>query len=160
MLPSFDSLTAFPHVRQTRPSVRRRPAESATQGDDAMRKLLLAAGFASAVAAAGMLLPTGADAMTNGSVAGIGSTASGLDLRQTVQFVYRGHRHCWYPDGWQGPGWYWCGYRTRVGFGWGGPAGWQGWAYPGGPAVVVAPAAPVVVVKPRPRVRERVIVRP
>ena len=31
------------------------------------------------------------------------------------------------PDGWHGPGWYWCGYHHRVGLGWGGPEGWNGW---------------------------------
>ena len=24
------------------------------------------------------------------------------------QFFFLGHNFCWYDDGWQGPGWYWC----------------------------------------------------
>ncbi|HEY7231769.1 MAG TPA: hypothetical protein VH558_15510 [Pseudolabrys sp.] len=47
-----------------------------------------------------------------------------------VQFIYRGRRYCWYWDGWRGPGWYWCGYEWRRGFGWGGPVGWRGWRRP------------------------------
>ncbi|HKS84107.1 MAG TPA: hypothetical protein VJR71_01375 [Pseudolabrys sp.] len=47
-----------------------------------------------------------------------------------VQFVYRGRRYCWYWDAWHGPGWYWCGYEWRRGFGWGGPSGWRGWRRP------------------------------
>jgi hypothetical protein len=120
-----------------------------------MRKLLLAVGLVGAVAASAALLPGRADAMTSGSTARIDAAVDSLNVVDTVQFVYGGRRHCWYADGWKGPGWYWCGYRTRVGFGWAGPAGWRGWAAPG--AVVVAPAAPVVVVKPRPHVRERVV---
>jgi hypothetical protein len=44
-----------------------------------------------------------------------------------AEFVYGGHKHCWYDDGWKGPGWYWCGYAKREGKGWGGPEGFQGW---------------------------------
>ncbi len=47
---------------------------------------------------------------------------------ETVQlYVYGGRRYCFYPDGWRGPGYYWCGYAWRRGFGWGGPWGWRGW---------------------------------
>jgi hypothetical protein len=54
---------------------------------------------------------------------------------QRVQspYYWGGREHCWYPDGWRGPGWYWCGYRWRRGYGWGGPAGWNGWYWRGGP---------------------------
>ena len=51
-------------------------------------------------------------------------------LRQDVQMVfypYAGHRYCWYDSAWNGPGWYWCGYPWRRGFGWGGGYGWRGW---------------------------------
>ena len=44
-----------------------------------------------------------------------------------VQFIYLGHNYCWYDGGWQGPGFYWCGYAWRHGFGWGGGSGWHGW---------------------------------
>lgn len=46
-----------------------------------------------------------------------------------AQWMWRGRRYCWYANGWRGPGYYWCGYAFRRGFGWGGPAGWHGWAY-------------------------------
>ncbi len=49
-----------------------------------------------------------------------------------AQFVYLGHQYCWYPDGWKGGGFYWCGYAYRRGYGWGGPAGWRGYSYRGG----------------------------
>ena len=47
---------------------------------------------------------------------------SGVPL-QTVQFVWGGRTYCWYDSGWHGPGWYWCGYSLRRGFGWGGVYG-------------------------------------
>ncbi|WP_305953006.1 hypothetical protein [Beijerinckia mobilis] len=50
---------------------------------------------------------------------------------ETVQFFWGGRNYCWYPGGWQGPGWYWCGYAWRRGIGWGGPRGWRGWGVPG-----------------------------
>jgi hypothetical protein len=46
---------------------------------------------------------------------------------EETQFVYRHRRYCFYPNGWHGPGFYWCGYAWRRGFGWGGPRGWHGW---------------------------------
>jgi hypothetical protein len=52
-----------------------------------------------------------------------------LTLIDQVQFVFGGRKHCWYPDGWNGPGWYWCGYRLRKGRGWGGAEGYRGWKH-------------------------------
>jgi hypothetical protein len=49
-----------------------------------------------------------------------------------VQFIFGGHNFCWYDNGWQGAGFYWCGYAERRGFGWGGGAGWNGWQGGGG----------------------------
>jgi hypothetical protein len=77
--------------------------------------------------------------------AAIGHAATTLNIVEHTQYVYRGHKHCWYRSGWNGAGWYRCGYATRRGYGWGGVAGWNGWAAPG--VVVVAP--PVVVVPGR-----------
>ena len=42
-------------------------------------------------------------------------------------FVYGGQNYCWYPAGWKGAGFYWCGYPWRTGLGWGGIYGWNGW---------------------------------
>jgi hypothetical protein len=53
------------------------------------------------------------------------------DVAIEVRF-YRGHRYCFYFDGWHGAGWYRCGWAWRRGFGWGGVYGWNGWEY--GPA--------------------------
>jgi hypothetical protein len=45
-------------------------------------------------------------------------------------FVFGGHKHCWYDKGWNGAGWYWCGYADRKDKkGWGGPEGYQGWKH-------------------------------
>jgi hypothetical protein len=49
---------------------------------------------------------------------------------EKTQF-WGGRNYCWYPGGWQGPGYYWCGYQWRRGYGWGGPIGWHGWGRPG-----------------------------
>ena len=49
-------------------------------------------------------------------------------------YVREGVRYCFYPDGWQGPGWYRCGYRWRQGLGWGGAYDWGvsfGWHHRG-----------------------------
>jgi hypothetical protein len=49
-------------------------------------------------------------------------------MLQDVQlYVFGGRNFCWYDGGWQGPGYYWCGYSHRRGFGWGGGFGWNGW---------------------------------
>ncbi|MCP1998207.1 hypothetical protein [Nitrobacter winogradskyi] len=51
---------------------------------------------------------------------------------QPVQFFYGGRNYCWYNMGWRGPGFYWCGFASRRGMGWGGGAGWRGWDHRGG----------------------------
>jgi hypothetical protein len=79
-----------------------------------------------------------ADAMPLG---GLGQAADRVSAVEHTQYFYGGRNYCWYPDGWHGPGFYWCGYAFRPGFGWGGPIGWRGWSY-GGPrrgGVVVGP---------------------
>ena len=62
---------------------------------------------------------------------GLRPAADELAAINKVAFIYRGRRFWWYNTGWRGPGWYWCGYRWRRGFGWGGPVGWRGWRRPG-----------------------------
>jgi len=53
--------------------------------------------------------------------------AGDANLEQ-AQFLWGGRNYCWYDGGWHGPGYYWCGYAFRRGFGWGGPVGWHGWS--------------------------------
>jgi hypothetical protein len=104
-----------------------------------MRNLKMAVAFAGAIGF-GAFVSGAAQAAPVSNAAG--SAAATLNVIEKTQYVYGGHRHCWYRSGWHGAGWYRCGYQWRRGYGWGGVAGWNGWAAPG---VVVAPA-PVVVV--------------
>jgi len=81
------------------------------------------------------------------ALAGLGSSAQATPidpirglfptpLQEIQYYVYGGRRYCFYPDGWRGPGYYWCGYAWRQGLGWGGPLGWRGWGpRPRGPRV-------------------------
>lgn len=39
--------------------------------------------------------------------------------------VWRGNKYCWYDTGWNGAGWYRCGFEKNTGHGWGGLEGWQ-----------------------------------
>src|SRR3954469_11205114 len=59
---------------------------------------------------------------------GLSAAGDSLSLIETAQvYVYGGRRYCWYDDGWNGEGWYWCGYQFRRGFGYGGGLGFRGW---------------------------------
>ena len=40
--------------------------------------------------------------------------------------VWQGHKYCWYDSGWNGAGWYRCGFDKKARRGWGGPKGWAG----------------------------------
>ena len=73
----------------------------------------------------------------------IGGSAAVTTSAEAQPRVWGGHQHCWYDGGWHGPGWYWCGYAHRSGYGWGGPAGWNGWG--GGGVVVRAPGVGVAI---------------
>jgi hypothetical protein len=73
-----------------------------------MRQLVLAAAAVIAVAACGIAFSGSASA---------------------EDFLFGGRKHCFYADGWHGPGWYWCGYGHRHGHGWGGPEGYRGWRH-------------------------------
>lgn len=63
--------------------------------------------------------------------AGVNAPASEALPLEAVQFYWGGYNYCWYSNGWNGPGWYWCGYPWRRGYGWGGGYGWRGWRHPG-----------------------------
>ncbi len=51
----------------------------------------------------------------------------GIGLNGPDPYFYGGRNYCWYDGGWDGPGFYWCGFAWRRGYGWGGPYGWRGW---------------------------------
>jgi len=85
--------------------------------------LLLAAATLCLTAGASQAMPLSADAL-NGAAA--------MPIENAAVYVYEGNRFCFYNDGWNGPGWYRCGFSSRRGVGWGGVYGWQGWNY--GPA--------------------------
>jgi len=88
-----------------------------------MRNLVIAL-----ATAAVMVTSPGAEAATAGPEA-MRVTVDRLGIIEKAQFIYEGRQHCFYPDGWHGPGWYWCGYNWRRGLGWGGPRGWHGWEW-------------------------------
>jgi hypothetical protein len=77
---------------------------------------------------AGAMMTSAAQAAPAG---GLDNAASGLGLVEQTQFIIGGRNYCWYDGGWHGPGWYWCGYAYRSGYGWGGPVGFHGWAHGG-----------------------------
>ncbi len=61
-----------------------------------------------------------------------GGTWAAIDHRNIVEpaNMMGHHDYCWYEDGWNGAGWYQCGYAGLKDQGWGGPYGWNGWAAP------------------------------
>jgi hypothetical protein len=81
-------------------------------------------GLALAVAT-GFVLPMAGSA--EAAMGGALPAAQILPVEQ-AQFFFLGHNFCWYDGGWQGPGWYWCGYAWNNGQGWGGGDGWHGWS--------------------------------
>jgi hypothetical protein len=103
------------------------PPEAETGG--VMRRLVLRLVAVGAVAA-GLLVDARVEAAPMAAPAALDGAVNQLTLAEPAQFIYLGRPYCWYPYGWAGPGWYWCGYGTRVGFGWGGGYGWNGWIAP------------------------------
>ena len=92
-----------------------------------MRKIALAL-VGGLVLGVGTMMTTGAaQAAPGGLSSQLNADAAGINLVEKAQYVYRGRRYCFYFDGWHGPGWYWCGYSHRRGYGWGGASGWRGW---------------------------------
>jgi hypothetical protein len=84
-----------------------------------MRQWMYAAATTLSLAAFGALAPAQALPVQTG-------IAVPSDVQQ-AQFVFGGRNYCFYPNGWNGPGFYWCGYAFRRGLGWGGGHGWHGW---------------------------------
>jgi hypothetical protein len=88
-----------------------------------LRQFLVLAG--AAPIAAGLLLASARAAPLRGQ-GPFGPAKTIEDAIERVQFVWKGHNYCRYTNGWHGPGWYRCGYSSRTGQGWGGPASWHG----------------------------------
>jgi hypothetical protein len=104
-----------------------------------MRQFIRGFATAAALAAGVAMIGTGTEAAAFPALGGLRVAIDTMALTENVQlYVYEGRRYCWYDDGWRGPGWYWCGYRSRSGYGWGGGYGWQDWrgGHAGGEAVV------------------------
>jgi hypothetical protein len=110
-----------------------------------MRKFVLTL---TAIVLSASALVGAADAAPLGATSPLASAADQLNVVEKTQYVWGGRNYCWYPDGWRGPGWYWCGYRLRRGLGWGGGLGFRGWNHGGPRAVIVGPrrGGPVLVV--------------
>lgn len=89
--------------------------------------LMAAVGLA-VTGSAAVAAPIGAGEPEAHLISGVYSSADPVRLEQ-AQWAWGGRQYCWYPNAWRGPGYYWCGYAYRRGFGWGGPAGWNGWRY-------------------------------
>jgi hypothetical protein len=95
--------------------------------EEIMRRIGLTLTAAVALIACGTLADR-LQAAPIGSSTGLRAALGSLDIVEKAQvFVWHGRRYCWYDDGWQGPGFYRCGYARRHGLGWGGGAGWNGW---------------------------------
>lgn len=84
-----------------------------------MRQWIYAAATTLSLATFGALAPAQALPVQPG-------IAAPTDVQQS-QYMYGGRNYCFYPNGWNGPGFYWCGYAFRRGYGWGGGHGWHGW---------------------------------
>ena len=82
-----------------------------------------------AVAVAGFSLSLAGAANAAMPETGMSVAADHVTVVDQVDFLFGGHRHCWYADGWNGPGRYWCGYRQRHGMGFGGGEGFRGWRH-------------------------------
>lgn len=91
---------------------------------------LTAAGAASAAPRPILVEQGGEDAVPR-LIFDLYSPSDPVQLERT-QYFWGGRHYCWYDGGWRGPGWYWCGYAYRRGFGWGGPVGFRGWGRGGG----------------------------
>jgi hypothetical protein len=66
-------------------------------------------------------------AVVSGGAAVAEAWSSAAPIESAQYYSLDGDDYCWYDDGWNGPGWYWCGYDGDAGYGWGGPFGWNGW---------------------------------
>jgi len=96
-----------------------------------MRNLLLGAVATTSLLCASLSCGGAQAAPQGGLMSGVYRSGDAASL-QPAQFIFSGQNYCWYATGWQGPGFYWCGYAWRRGLGWGGGNGWHGWHGGGG----------------------------
>jgi hypothetical protein len=87
-----------------------------------LRNLVVALAATAAVAVGG-----NAGAASMSAPAAMRTAADNLKMTENVQFFWGDHNYCWYDDGWNGPGWYWCDMYLQSGIGWGGGYGWHSW---------------------------------
>ena len=95
--------------------------------EETMRNFIFAAAAATTLTASAVAMGGVAQAAMTGT--GVRTAVEDLNTVENIQFRFEGRRHCWYGRGWNGPGWYWCGYHQRRGHGWGGGDGWNGWRH-------------------------------
>lgn len=96
-----------------------------------MRNLILRALAATALLAAVSAVETAQAAPNAQLLSGVYTSDQPAAL-VPAQFIFGGRNYCWYDNGWRGAGYYWCGYASRNGLGWGGGSGWNGWQGHGG----------------------------
>jgi hypothetical protein len=94
-----------------------------------MEKFRFVIAAAGALVIGGALATGSAQATVLGGTSALRAAAETGAIAEQVQFRFSGRDYCWADDGWRGPGWYWCGYAYRPGFGWGGPVGWNNWRF-------------------------------
>jgi hypothetical protein len=75
------------------------------------RLMIIAAAVASLAGSAEIGGSAQAGSLPN---AGLGVLANGAFPLEEVQYAWGGRNYCWYGNGWQGPGWYWCGATPGV----------------------------------------------
>jgi hypothetical protein len=97
-----------------------------------MRRFIAGLAAVAAVAVGVTAVGTRAEAGPLPAFGGLGAASDAVAITENVQYFFGGRNYCWYDDGWQGPGWYWCGYRWRRGHGWGGGHNFHGWGGGGG----------------------------
>jgi hypothetical protein len=103
-----------------------------------MRRFLITIAAATAFVAGAAIMGAGVGAAPIVAPGAIRAATDSVNMVESVQFIWLGRNYCWYDDGWNGPGWYWCGYAFNSGYGWGGGYGWHSWrgGHGGGAAVI------------------------
>jgi hypothetical protein len=92
-----------------------------------MRRFVITVAATTVFIASTPIMGTSLNAAPMVAPGAIRAAADSLNMIDRAQFIWLGRHYCWYDDGWNGPGWYWCGYAFRRGLGWGGGYGWHGW---------------------------------